>query len=171
MAKTILIPTDFTVRSLNLAKVALQKSLHTEEKVKIILIHGLATSTSITELLFYSKSRVLAELETPEFEASCKLILSKFDEKIELMTIDIFSGFNQAAFDNYLDANQVNEVYIPSNYKMKLSNRSSFDLLPYFSKCKLPTITCDWEDLSISTHEETEDALSTLFFTQGQIAN
>ncbi|MBN7810707.1 hypothetical protein J0A68_07060 [Algoriphagus sp. H41] len=171
MAKTILIPTDFTVKSLNLAKMALQKSLDPQEKIKIILIHGLMASTSITELLFYSKSRVLADLETPEFQASCNLLLSKFDGKIERMTIDIFSGFTQAAFENYLEANRIDEVYLPGNHKLKLASRSSFDLLPFFNKCRLPKIKVDWEDISISSHEDRENAISTLFFTRGQIAH
>lgn len=171
MSKTILIPTDFTIKSLNLAKIALQKNHDSEEKLRIILIHGIMASTSITELLFYSKSRKLMELETPEFQASCKLLLGKFDEKIEHMTIDLFSGFNQSAFENYLEANQVKEAYIPSTYKLKLPNSSSFDLIPYFTKSKLPLLKVDWEDLYIIPRAEKEDELAELFFTQGQVAH
>jgi DNA polymerase elongation subunit (family B) len=170
MAKTILIPTDFTVRSLNLVKIALQKNYQSQEKLRIILVHGIMAPTSITELLFYSKAKELEELENAEFQASCKLLLGKFDEKIERMTIDLFSGFNQSAFENYLDANRVDEAYIPANYKLKLTSRSSFDLIPFFSKSKLPLTRIDLEGLSSSASEEREDALAALFFTQGQIA-
>lgn len=171
MSKTILIPTDFTVKSLNLAKIALQKNHGSEEKLRIILIHGIMASTSITDLLFYSKSRMLAQLETPEFQASCKLLLGKFDEKIERMTIDLFSGFNQSAFENYLEANHVQEAYIPSNYKLKMVNSSSFDIIPYFTKSKLPLMKVDWEDQSITASEVREDELAAIFFTQGQVAH
>jgi hypothetical protein len=171
MSKTILIPTDFTVKSLNLAKIALQKNHGSEEKLHIILVHGIMASTSITELLFYSKSRMLRSLETPEFQASCKLLLGKFDEKIERMTLDLFSGYNQVAFENYLEANQVQEAYIPSTYKLKLVNSSSFDLIPYFTKSKLPLIKVDWEDQSIAAPEVREDELAAIFFTQGQVAH
>src|SRR5690606_5790643 len=111
MARTVLIPTDFTVNSLNIVKVALQKNYH-EDKINLILVHGLMASTSITELLFYSKRKTLCKLETPEFQASCKLLLSKFEDRIERMTVDIFSGINQSAFENYTSANNVEEAFI-----------------------------------------------------------
>jgi hypothetical protein len=171
MAKTLLIPTDFTVKSLNLVKIALQENQDKSDKLRIILIHGLMAPTSITDLLFFSKSKILAELETPEFQASCKMLIGKFDEKIERMTIDLFSGYNQSAFENYLEGNQVDEVYVPLNYKMKQAHRSSFDLTPFFTKSKLLLRKVDWKNLEVPAHQDRENELAELFFTHGQVAH
>ena len=171
MARTVLIPTDFTVSSLNVAKIALQKNYHDQEKINLILIHGLMASTSITELLFYSKRKQLSKLETPEVKASCKLLLSKFEDKIDRMTVDIFSGLNQSAFENYTSANKVDEVFVPVNYKLKLKNSDSFDLLPFFRKSKLKITEVNWDDVSFATQEEREDELAAMFFTHGQVAH
>ncbi|GAA0879468.1 hypothetical protein GCM10009119_24360 [Algoriphagus jejuensis] len=171
MARTILIPTDFTVTSLNIAKIAMQKSCEHHEKINLILLHGLMASTSITELLFYSKRKVLDKLETPEFHASCKLLLAKFEDKIERMTVDIFSGINQSAFENYTSANRVDEAFIPVNNKLKLKNSDSFDMIPFFRKSKLKITEVKWEDFSLDVQKEYQDQLSAMFFTHGRIAH
>lgn len=171
MARTVLIPTDFTVNSLNIAKVALQKSYQDQEKIHLILVHGLMASTSITELLFYSKRNTLSKLETPEFQASCKLLLAKFEDRIERMTVDIFSGINQSAFENYTSANNVEEAFIPVNYKLKLKSSDSFDIIPFFRKSKLNLTEVNWEDFSMPAKERRQDELAAMFFTHGRIAH
>lgn len=171
MAKTILIPTDFTVESLNLAKIALQNSLEKGEKLKVILVYGQWVSSSINDLLFYSKAKVLEKLESEEFKASCQILLGKYENTIEQMTIEIFSGRNQNAFENYLLGSKVTEAYIPNNYTFKLKNSSSFDLMPYLTKSKLPLVEVNWDKATIQDHENSKDELSALFFRQGQMAH
>jgi hypothetical protein len=128
-------------------------------------------STSITELLFYSKRKTLSKLETPEFQASCKLLLSKFEDRIERMTVDIFSGFNQSAFENYTSANNVEEAFIPGNYKLKLKSSDSFDIVPFFRKSKLRLTEVNWEDFSMPANAHHQDELAAMFFTHGRIAH
>ena len=171
MAKTILIPTDFTVESLNLLKIALQNNSASDEKLRIILVYGQWTSSSITELLFYSKGKILEKLENAEFKCSCKMLLGKYEEIIEHMSIDIFSGTNQNAFENYLEGNQVTEAYISTNYKFKLQNNSSFNLIPFFTKSKLNLVEINWDSVSAEQVESRKNELSALFFTHGQIAH
>ena len=168
MSKTILIPTDFSVKSLNLAKTALQKD---KGKLDIILIHGLLLSDSITELLFYSKKKLLAKLETPEFQDSCQLLLSKYEEKINSLTIDVFSWKSQSAFDNYLDANEVKDAYIPVNYEFEFKNPSSFDLIPFFRKANLQLHEVDWHPVEPKIAEKHSNQLAEIFFTHGKIAH
>ncbi len=171
MAKTILIPTDFTVESLNLAKIALQNNQDKGEPLRVILVYGQWVSTSINDLLFYSKAKVLEKLESEEFKSSCQMLLGKYENTIEQMSIDIFSGTNQNAFENYLMGNKVTEAYISPNYKFKLKNSSSFDLIPYLNKSKLPLIEVNWDTSTILDQESSKDELSALFFTHGQMAH
>ena len=171
MAKTILIPTDFTVESLNLVKIALQNNSDSDEKLRIILVYGHWTSSSITELLFYSKGKILEKLENDEFKCSCKMLLGRYEEIIEHMSIDIFSGTNQNAFQNYLEGNEVTEAYISNNYKFKLQNNSSFNLIPFFTKSKLTLFEINWDSVSTENIESRNNELSALFFTQGQVAH
>lgn len=169
MTKTILIPTDFTVKSLNLAKIALQKNLSSQGKVRLILVHGFWMSTSISDLLFYSKKSLLDKLETADFRTSCKLLLGKYENKIDQMSIDLFSGRNQSSFENYLEAHNIDEVYMSPSYKYKLKNSCSFDLNPFIAKSKVKQVEVNWE-LS-ANHEDSQNELSALFFTHAQIAH
>lgn len=171
MTKTILIPTDFTVNSLNLVKIALQENYEKNYKLRIILVHGAWMPTSITELLFYSKRDLLDKLQTDEFRSSCQLLQGKYEDKIEQMSIDIFSGRNQAAFTNFLEANKVDEGYISTNYKIKLKHSRSFDIIPFFNRSKINLIEANWNSIETARQESWSDELSALFFNRGQIAH
>lgn len=171
MTKTILIPTDFTVKSLNLVKIALQENQGKNHKVRLILVHGMWMSSSITELLFFSKRDLLDKLETEEFRSSCQLLLEKYKDQIEEMILDIFSGINQAAFSNYLEGNKVDEGYVSKNFKLKLKNSHSFDIIPFFTKSKIKLIEVNWNSIATTSQECSTDELSALFFNHGQIAH
>ncbi|UZD22628.1 hypothetical protein PBT90_04245 [Algoriphagus halophytocola] len=171
MAKTILIPTDFTVDSLNLVKLALQKNQQSGEKLRVILVYGQWMSSSITELLFYSKSRALDQLESPEFKSCCKLLMEKYDSIIEQMSLDLFSGTNQNAFQNYLEGNQIAEAYYSTHYTFKLKNSSSFSLIPFLTRSKINLVEMNWDSANQPNAGNQQDELSALFFTHGQMAH
>ncbi|CAN5471338.1 hypothetical protein BH23BAC1_BH23BAC1_20560 [soil metagenome] len=129
MTKTILIPTDFTIESLNIVKSALSKN-DGEHLYNIIFLHGRYLSTSITERLFFSKKELLESLSNPEFEDAFNIIRNKYYSQINSILQDIFSGFNQAAFNNYLEGNGIDEAYIPADHKLNIQSKKSFDIIP-----------------------------------------
>ncbi len=132
MCKTILIPTDFTIRSLGLLKTALDE--HEDQEVNIILGHGARLSTSIADLLLYSKSRLIQSLITKDFEEALQVIKSKYESQINGMRIEPFIGFNQSAFDQYILGNKIEEGYVYTNYTPKNRHQNSFDISPMMSK-------------------------------------
>lgn len=160
MTRTILIPTDFSVRSLILVKEAMNRS--SDEKVNIILLHGIILSDSITELMFFSKPALMAELETEEFKASIRLIQNKFYSRIVSIYVDIFTGVTQSAFENYVAANNIDEAYVAFNYEWQQKHKRSFDLLPFFRKTKIPVNALEEYPSHLMRHEV--DQLETLFF-------
>lgn len=139
MRKTILIPTDFTVNSLNTLKTVLTNN-SSDTSLDIILLHGLTLSDSIRELLFFSKMKQIDSLTNNEFEEAYEVLCNKFDSQINSFKIDLFTGYNQTAFNSYLKANKVETIFI-SNGKQKLSHRKSFDLSPFIRKSNVEVIT------------------------------
>ncbi len=135
MRKTILIPTDFSVQSLNILKSILGNN-SSKTKFDIILIHGFRLSDSIMDLLFYSKHQQINTLTTSEFKEACGVIKNKYDSQINSLTIDLFTGFNVSSFNNYLEANKIEEIFV-SDKEMTLTNKSSFDLSKYIKKCNI----------------------------------
>lgn len=142
MKKTILIPTDFTVNSLNVLKSIL---IQNEEKqtYNVILLHGMSLSDSIRDLLFFSKSKQIDSLTNPEFEEAYEVIRNKFDSQISSLRIDLFTGYNLSAFNNYLEGNKVEQIFI-SDKKPVLTNKNSFDLSRFIEKCQVEVTKVDF---------------------------
>ena len=137
MKKTIVIPTDFTVQSLNVLKAVLNQN-NDKQQYDVILLHGFSLSDSIRDLLFFSKSQQIAGLMTAEFEEAYEVIRNKFDSQINSVKIDLFTGYNLSAFHTYLEANGVSEIFT-SDRKPKLAHKNSFDLTRFINKCQIDT--------------------------------
>ena len=133
--KTILIPTDFSNRSLSVVKTAM--TCAKDEEAKLLLVHGIYLPDSITDLLFFSKTNLINSLETEDFVSSCWLIRNHFQSKINSLHLDVFTGLNMAAFNQYLEVNEVDEAFIPKHHTFSRRHQRSFDLVPYIRKSDL----------------------------------
>ncbi len=131
--KTILVPTDFTVDSLSILKNVLNSEK--DEKVNIILGYGKRLSWSIPDLLFYSLKNLIKELEDTEFTEAKEIILNKYSSKINSIRIEIFHGFNQNSFNNYIKGHEINHSVIPEfDDVMNLKHKQGFDIVPFIKK-------------------------------------
>lgn len=137
MKKTIVIPTDFTVQSLNILKTVLNQN-HSKEQYNVILLHGFNLTDSIRELLFFSKPNQIASMVNTEFEEAYEVIRNKFENQISSLKIDLFTGYNLSAFNTYLEANGVKEIFT-SERKQKPAHKNSFDLSRLIAKCQVRT--------------------------------
>jgi hypothetical protein len=142
MRKTILIPTDFTVNSLNVLKSILVNN-DANQTYDVILLHGMSLSDSIRDLLFFSKSKQIDSLTNSEFEEAYEVIRNKFENQISSLRIDLFTGYNLSAFNNYLEGNKVEQIFI-SDKKPVLTNKNSFDLSRFIEKCKVEVTKVDF---------------------------
>lgn len=139
MKKTILIPTDFSVQSLNVLKSILNVNA-SNDTYDIILLHGFNLSDSIMDLLFFSKSQQINSLSSPEFKEACEVIKNKFASQINSITMDLFSGYTVSSFNSYIETNKVDEI-ITSNLEPSFNHKNSFNLLRFIKKCKINPIT------------------------------
>ncbi|MGY5845809.1 hypothetical protein ACW6QP_00190 [Salegentibacter sp. HM20] len=141
--KNILIPTDFTVESLEILKTALREE--EAEKVNITLVYGANISTSISDLLFFSKSACISKLREDDFCEALAIIENKFSEKIHHLDTDIFTGGTKSAFINFLEANQIEKVYVPrENNALSINRKNGFNLVPYLKKSNLESCEVDY---------------------------
>lgn len=136
MHKTILFPTDFSVGSLNIVRSAMQ-AMDSNTKYRVILVHGYHPSTSISDLLFNSNATRVRELSGEGFAAACEVIQSTFESTIVDMRVELFIGYNQNAFNNFLEANNVSEIYLPQAHALGLPSKRSFDVVPFIRKSGL----------------------------------
>jgi hypothetical protein len=155
--RTILIPTDFSIESLNTVKGALKH--HEGENINLILVYGVYLSDSITDLLFFSKPKYLSTLQSEKFTQACEILKNKYDSQIHSLTVDLFTGYNQQAFENFLAGHSVDELFIPRSYRFKAGKRG-FNLVPYFRKSSLPLTEIEWRESNLAPEK---DRLAELF--------
>jgi hypothetical protein len=161
MKTTILIPTDFTIESLNLFKKAAQ--LVESESVNIVFLHCIYLSDSITELLFFSKKELIKSLVNPDFQDGCKIICNKYASRINSTRIEIFCGASQNAFNHFLEGNLIDEIIVPENYSLRLVHKRSFDPMPFIQHASVPVKTVTWPNTAGAPEK---NHLAELFLSQ-----
>jgi hypothetical protein len=146
--KRILIPTDFTVESLNTMKLALSEA---REKTAVVLMHAEMLTDSITELLFYSRSRAIKKHLHPDFEEALSILKNRFEGVLDSVCIELFHGLNSNSFRSFAEAKDIDLVYIPANYQLVLKGRA-FDPIPLIKSSKIPykQVEWDWADSELN---------------------
>lgn len=156
--KKILIPTDFTVDSLLLLRKALDTC--TDSKVDIILVYGAHLTSAISDLLYYSKKRHIENLANTEFNEGKAILINKYKERINSLTIDLFIGATQSAFNSFIEGLNITTIYTPSTSKKLLINKNTgFHLDEYFSNSKIEIVPLEYE---ISSSQARNGLLSKL---------
>lgn len=141
MAINILIPIDFSVESLNTLKIALEE--HKNEQVKVTLIFTQHLSTSITDLLFHSKSKIIKSLAEKDFMDALNILKNTYESSLKDVKIELFHGSTANALNNFASAKNIDFIYIPQTYSFKLKN-NAFDPLPLIKTSKLPFKEVTW---------------------------
>jgi len=141
MTKTILIPTDFSVESLNLLKFAATQNEDTQ--LDVIFLYCSYLSDSIRDLLFYSPTKIINEARNPQFEEALSILKNKYTTTIYSTRFEHFHGFSKNAFENYLFINEIEEVFVPINYQLDTSG-PRFDPVPFLQQCDVTITEVVW---------------------------
>lgn len=155
--KTILIPTDFRVSSLNTLRLALERL--EESSVDVVLLYCETLDASITELLFYSPERIIRDSVTNDFRDALSILMNRFENEIGALTVELFHGHVQSVFDTLLDTLRVDEIYVAKSYRLHLSKRA-FDPMPYIERSSVPCYKVAWDQPRVMPEE---DKLENLF--------
>ena len=135
MKRNVVIPTDFSMDALKTLKEVLQHS-DQGQQYNIILLHSALLDDSITDLMFYSKSKLLKKYSNEAFNSGLAIIRNKFEDRINSLRVELFTGFTQSAWDNFVEANQVNEIFVPSNYTESNMPKQSIRLMDFMENGK-----------------------------------
>lgn len=156
MVKTILVPVDFRVESLNTLKLALAQS--NENSVNVVLMYAEILSDSISDLLFYSQEKIINARIKPEFLKAMAILKNRFENKIKRFEIEVFHGRNQSSLERFMKAQRIDEIYVAKTYNLKLTG-SAFDPLPLLKKYQLPLSQMDWDQKQETSEEDQLNAL------------
>ncbi len=122
----VIIPTDFTVASLNFLIAFLQKN--SDKKNQIVFVHGYQTPESITELLFFSKTKVLKNLETQAFNDALLIIKNRFSSSLESISFELLTSNNKNYLTRFLEFQNANLIVQIQDYKPVFKQKNSFEL-------------------------------------------
>ncbi len=147
MKKTLLFPTDYSIESLTLVKAALPQ-LDSKFSYELLLVYGHMGSDGIVDMLFQSRSKQIAALSSPAFEEALAILKNKYGSLIAGIRKDIVSDYGQRAFNNYLEANEVDIAFVPENTNLIGKRKNSLDLVPMIQRSKVEVITLEVEDVS-----------------------
>ena len=149
MAKTLLMPTDFTIRSLHILRHAINNN--TGQSLKILFVTGFNLKDSIVEQLFFSRQSTIDTLVGDSFKQACQIIQNKYASQIVTIRFELYTGYTQAAFGNFLTARGVDELYISEN-TLQFPEKC-FDPSPYLRGSVLPKVFVSWDEAQKLTHE------------------
>lgn len=161
MVQTILVPTDLRVASLNTLKLALEFLNGVDVRVVLMYAEDLKSS-SITDLLFYSRRTRIGNTVSAEFKEALEILQNRFEAKLSgNIIIERFHGYTVSALNNFIDANRIETVFVPKTYQL-IINQKSYNPLPLIKKLKLPLHYMEWNaNYSDLTEREQLTALFT----------
>ncbi|WP_422080848.1 hypothetical protein [Ulvibacterium sp.] len=125
--RKILIPTDFSVWSLKLAEYAF--GLYPEEIIDLLLVYPYKLELSDSEFYRFSPRRIIAELNSKEFKSAKNQLVNRFYININNIEMELFTGINSLAFQNFRDRHQIKTAVVPQKGFLDFSHSSAFDPL------------------------------------------
>ena len=123
--KTLLIPTDFNIQSLNCIP-GLTQSYY-PEKLNIVLVHMMKITDNIQELLILSRRSTEYQHISEEFYNNCANLKQKYADSINAIRIEFFYGSTVAVFKNFIKANEVDAIIMLQDYSYAQLNKNSID--------------------------------------------
>lgn len=134
----ILVPTDFTGASLQLAIQAVQATA--ARPANIFLFHAFEMPSSEFDLLDAFRPKPYARAFTDLFRQECKQLKEKYPKEIQTIQFRFMEGSTAALFRNFIDANDIDIIYCPEHYQFKPVDKKSVDPIPLFNKSGVPVV-------------------------------
>jgi uncharacterized Rmd1/YagE family protein len=131
--KTLLIPTDFKLESLN-AVSRLVDTLY-PEKLNIVMVHTLAITDSMGELALLSRRSAEYRLISAEFYNACTRLKQQHADTIEKIDVTFFYGYTMATFRNFLEAQQIDAIVKLVGYNYELLTEKSINPDNLIQRC------------------------------------
>ena len=138
--KTVVIPSDFSIESIQVAETIVRDS---KEEVRIIFTHLFHVADDIQDLLFSNYRKKEYEFVSETFRNECKILEDLYSENLKSIKIEFFYGSRLASFKNFLDYNEADCIAYSESYGIPKLSKSSLDALPVIKKCGLPLINAD----------------------------
>jgi hypothetical protein len=134
--KHVLIPTDFSIRSLRVIHSVIEK--FGNEKITIVMMHALRMPTSITDLMMLSRRSAHQDLITEDYRDACEIIRNKYASNIKLLKTEFLFGNTSAVFRNFLQYQNIDMIVCADTDEFRLTGKDSYNPAALINKSKYP---------------------------------
>lgn len=135
--QTILIPTDFSLSSLDCIPELCKQ--HKDDELTLVFVHLFKLSDSISDLLMLSRRSKEYEYVSDAFYQQCETLKNSFTN-LNTIRIEFFYGSTLSMFKNFLEAHEVNGILHPEHCSCVNLNKSSINPAVLINKCGLPDV-------------------------------
>lgn len=132
----ILIPTDFTTRSVSFAE---EIANDLPDKCSIIFFHAFDVPESLLHAIHKSGLRNHHNLITEELRTECRK-LSQRCRQIVNISYRIMYGNSLAVFRNHVESNNIDLIYVPFHYRFTPISKESVDICKWVGKTNADVI-------------------------------
>ncbi len=151
--KNVIIPTDFSIKSLKLIHAAVNR--FGNEALNITLVHALTPDNSISGLLMLTKRLDVSKLLNEDFNSACEVIRNKYGAAIHKLKIECYYGTSRQYLVNFLEVRKIDAIILPSDYTYKHAVKGSTDIMPELAGSGYPLF---YESIRTEGVQVTEDA-------------
>jgi len=159
MVKTILVPIDFRVASLNTLKLALES--RKDYRIKVILMYSEFLSNSIADLLFYSPDKIINSHLTSEFNEALEILKNRYVGMLSDVQIKLFHGNGSSSLNAFLIGHKIDEIFVPKTYRL-MTPKKGFSPIPFIRKNSISVFEIEWSTNNNNSQTEQEQ-LTALF--------
>lgn len=131
--KNILIPSDFSIQSLDCIKELLSK--FKDDRLTIVFIHVFLLTDSISELMLLSRRRKEYDYVSRQFWDQCKKLEREHCTRIHSIQVKCFYGSTVAVFKNFLEGHGIDLIVYPAHYQFRKLSKRSVDPTEFIAKC------------------------------------
>lgn len=130
---TLLIPTDFTAASVQLAAKAIRTI---NKKADIVFFHAFQLPFYYNDTL--SSQPPYMELMNDRLRKACRQLKDQYPELVGSVSFRFMRGDTNALFRNFLEANNITMIVCPLDYQYKKVHADSINPVGFFKRSKLP---------------------------------
>jgi len=163
-AKRILIPTDFTLHSLQFVITVLQRQ--EAGPLEVVLAYGMRSASLMTELFILNKEDYLHKLQSEDFINACQMIENGFGGKVSGLYADLLTSDHPNYIRNYLKGNHITEVMLPIECDYTYTQRYAMDLYRPFKE-HAPAVSIIDDVHSRRSADRVTEEIADLFFKKG----
>lgn len=149
MTRNVLIPTDFTIKSLSAVQALL--SMEQECEMNVVLLHILKLENSVIELLFMNQFVKPYTLVSDEFEEACEVLKKKYQSRLLSLNIRFAYNDGKAYLKNVLESEAIDEIVLAETIDLDMPSKRSVEMPSLLKKLGYPIYNIP-EDKIIETY-------------------